>query len=370
MSSETENEQSVAIVNSSAPVIHMKVLQRAHELPLVKSATTCVTTYYQQAKDYSRLVNGTLNMAEYGAKLAGRAVNPVVTRLDGNINKVDDIACQALDALAKRYPSLKMETEEVATSIKKAGADVRGGAEKYGGALLETTPGQVALIGLAGYLQVANKVADITLPEDTSESNISFESSNLALQNVAVLSDKLYRRVCRQSTDQLQFLQEISTKALLGIQSHLTALETITKANLDKYGITQQTTKRWEQLQSKTHSAHLQTLVVAGKISQQLHDGTSAVTERTLQLTQQISSHLVSLYDAAANSAKNLPEAVQDALSKAKALADKLYMQLSQIKSIEDLTTLVFSQIRETMEMFRNSISYLIPSDLQSSASG
>jgi len=327
---------SVGIETERSPILHMKVLQRAHELPLVKSAATYVSTFYQQAKDYSKLVNSTLSMAEDGAKVAGRAATPIVTQFDDNIHKVDDVACQALKALVKRYPCIRMEPEEVTTCLRNAGAEVRYGAETYAGVLLESTPGQFALMGLAGYLRVANKVADITMAEDKSESSRCFESSNLALLNVALLSDRLYNRIYRHSTVQLEQLHEVSIKAIAGLQSHLAALEIAIKENLVKSGMKDHTDKLWKQL----------------------HGGTSALTEHTLQLAQQVSLQLVSLYATAASSANNLPAGMQIALDKSKSHADKLYMQLSQVKSSEDLTALAFSQIRETMNLFQSSKSY------------
>ena len=97
-----------------------------------------------------------------------------------------------------------------------------------------------------------------------------------------------------------------------------------------------QTAKLWQQVQSRGHNVHQQTLVVAGQISQQLASmyeaaAKSSVTERTLQMAQQISSQLVSLYETAVTSASNLPGHVQSALLKSKSYADKLYLQLSQV---------------------------------------
>jgi len=325
-------------------VLHMKLLQRANEIPLVKSAASYVSTCYQQAKDYNGILNSTLNMAENGAKLAGRAVTPVVTQLDGNINRVDNIACQALNVLENRYPSIKMETEEVSSCLANATADVRGGAEKYAGALLQSAPGQLAL-------RIANKVTDITLPEDKSD------SSNLALQDVAELSDKLHGRL---SILQLQLLQETSTKALIGLQSHLAALECVMKANLEKYGVKDQTEKLWQQLQNTTHSMHQPALVAAGELSQQLCDGTSAVTDQILQLAHQVSAQLVSMYAEAAKSSTNLPATVQTAIQKSQSHTKKLHLQLSQVKTTDDLTATVLSQIRETMTLFQCSISHIL----------
>jgi len=311
-----------------SPVVHMKMLHRAHQLSLVQYAATYATTFYQQAKDYSPLVNSTLNMAESGARLAGFVATPVVTPFDGTIHTVEDIACETLNGLDNRYPCISMEAEEVSTCILDAGPSVSAGAE-----FLESTPtpGQLALMGLAGYLRIASNVADLTLPDDKSEKSLS----NIALVNVAVLLDMLYSRIYRQSAVQLQQLQEVSTKILDGLQSHLAALELATKEI--PYGIKDQTEKLWQQLQSTTHNLHQQTIVVAGQISNQLHEGTAAAAQRTLQLAQQISAQLVSLYAAAASSATNLPAAVQSALLKSKSHADRLYLQLSQVAVLEDI---------------------------------
>merc|ERR1719430_1209081 len=92
---------------------------------------------------------------------------------------------------------------------------------------LTSKPGQIALLGLGGYLQVANAVADITLSEDMSDSTLLFESSNAALVNVAVLSEKLYRRVNTQVLLQLEQLQDTSIKALNGLYTQITLLELV-----------------------------------------------------------------------------------------------------------------------------------------------
>jgi len=352
-----------AEIEEESTLMHMKVLHRANQLPMVHSATTIMAAFYQQSKDYSPLVNSSLEMAENGAKFAGRMANPVVTLLDGNIHKVDDLACKVLAALQIRYPCLNMETEQISAALVKAGADVRGGAEKYAGALLESKPGQLALLGLAGYLRFVNRVADITLPIDDSVPAITFESSNAALLEVALLSDKLYRRVYRQSSVHLHQLYEVSTKALAELQSQLAILE-FAKVNWEKYGMKDQTAKLWEQVQSTGHNVQQVTLLAAGKVSQQLMSmydaaSTSDVAERTLHLAQQISAQLVCVYEAAATSATNLPDAVQRSLMVSKAHVDKLYLQLSQVKSTKDLTTLVLSQIRESINLFQSSIAYI-----------
>jgi len=351
---------STQIATSESPVSHMKVFNQAHQLPVVKSAATYVTTFYQQAKDYSPLVNSTLDMAETGVMYAGRAANPVRRRLDGNINKADDLACHALTQLLNRYPIISKEPEQVSACIFDATTGVRDGAMAHAGVLLASTPGQVALKGLAGYLRLANIVADITLPAHTSETSISFESSNLALREVGELGDKLYRRLKTQSLAQLHQLQEVSTKALTGLQSQLAALE-FAQLNLEKYqdGMKDQTAKLWQQLQTTTHTVKQQTLVAAEQMSKQLSVTASALTKHTLELAQRISSQLVSVYAVASNSLTHLSASVQSALDSSKLSAEKLYLQLAQIKSSEDLTAFAVSQLREAMNLLQSSVSYL-----------
>jgi len=246
-----------------------------------------------------------------------------------------------------------------------AGSKVRDGAEKLAVTLLESTPGQLALMGLAEYLRIANEVANIALPADIpgSCSSKSFEYGNLAVLNVAVLSDKLYHRIYKQSTVQLQQLhemstvqlqqlQEMSTKALSGLQSQLSALQLATKSSLERHGIKGPTEKLWQQVQFTTNNMYQQCLLAAGQVSSQLAAG-------SLEVAQLISSQLVSLYDTASSFATSLPGAVQNALQMSKSHADKLYLQLSQVKSTEEFTALALSEIKETMKLVQSSAAHL-----------
>lgn len=93
-------------------------LTRLSSLPLVTSAIDQATDMYERTKESNRLLKYTLQTAEVGVKKVASTAQPVVTKLEAPINKLNNLACGQLDKLQQNYPIITQSTEQIYEQTK------------------------------------------------------------------------------------------------------------------------------------------------------------------------------------------------------------------------------------------------------------
>jgi len=93
-----------------------------YKIPLVYTTFSLAMDLYGKAKESSRLVGGTLSLAESGVQLAQGIAAPIVNRLAPvtatPLAKVDDLATKGLLSLEKNVPVIKKQPQEIYSDAK------------------------------------------------------------------------------------------------------------------------------------------------------------------------------------------------------------------------------------------------------------
>lgn len=92
------------------------------KIPLVYTTVSLAMDLYGRAKESSRLVNGTLNLAENGAHVVTGMVSPWVDRLtpiaSAPLSRVDNLATKGLQSLERTVPAIKKQPQEILTDTR------------------------------------------------------------------------------------------------------------------------------------------------------------------------------------------------------------------------------------------------------------
>ncbi|ORX94441.1 hypothetical protein K493DRAFT_315494 [Basidiobolus meristosporus CBS 931.73] len=89
--------------------LHMAT--RIYEIPVVQDSVNAVRSYIEHSNSrYVHLVADTANSA---FSTVTKAIKPVQTHFQRQIQQVDDIGCKSLDYLEGKFPIIKKPTNEV-----------------------------------------------------------------------------------------------------------------------------------------------------------------------------------------------------------------------------------------------------------------
>ncbi|XP_078673127.1 uncharacterized protein LOC144912144 [Branchiostoma floridae x Branchiostoma belcheri] len=160
-------------------------LSHLADLPLVKTATANVQTFYTETKERSLLFRAWASMAELVMILAMWGANKTVgkwcqaiLRHEGEAQlaaAIDTYACVKLQQLEVKFPVLTKSADVVA---KKATQKVLSVAFLIPRWMLETRLGKIAVFGLDKTLQLSVTVADLLQPEGETEEDAAATAEN------------------------------------------------------------------------------------------------------------------------------------------------------------------------------------------------
>ncbi len=93
----------------------VQIFSRISSIPLVNSALIIVTDIYGRIKNYNHLLNATLSTTESSITYVATAspVTVVTKKLEKQISIADTLACNGLDTLEKKVPSIKKSPKEI-----------------------------------------------------------------------------------------------------------------------------------------------------------------------------------------------------------------------------------------------------------------
>lgn len=93
----------------------VQIFSRISSIPLVNSALIIVTDIYGRIKNYNHLLNATLSTTESSITYVATAspVTVVTKKLEKQISIADTLACNGLDTLEKKVPSIKKSPNEI-----------------------------------------------------------------------------------------------------------------------------------------------------------------------------------------------------------------------------------------------------------------
>ncbi|KAL8597292.1 hypothetical protein ACOMHN_051603 [Nucella lapillus] len=135
-----------------------QILTKLGELPIVSDTYAQVRDIYERTKGHNALFRTSLGLAEYTAKvLAGKTVPVIYSTLHAPIDKVNDIACNQLEALEEKYPIITKPTEEVL----REGQQQYSRVKPYVDPLLK--PAQVAVSVASSAVSVGSSVASTAM---------------------------------------------------------------------------------------------------------------------------------------------------------------------------------------------------------------
>ncbi|KAI8479828.1 hypothetical protein Bbelb_424490 [Branchiostoma belcheri] len=160
-------------------------LSHLADVPLVKTATANVHTFYTETKERSLLFRAWASMAELVMILAMWGANKTVgkwcqaiLRHEGEAQlaaAIDTYACVKLQQLEVKFPVLTKSADVVA---KKATQKVLSVAFLIPRWMLETRLGKIAVFGLDKTLQLSVTVADLLQPEGETEEDAAATAEN------------------------------------------------------------------------------------------------------------------------------------------------------------------------------------------------
>lgn len=115
-------------------------VDRVQEIPMISATVSQALNVYERTKNYNRLMNATLMLAENSVKYALVKSEPVRKIFDKPIVATNKLACQQLDKIEEKFPSILSTPEELMknsqqyyeTSYIKSGVDTAYSLKNYG----------------------------------------------------------------------------------------------------------------------------------------------------------------------------------------------------------------------------------------------
>ncbi|XP_037531804.1 perilipin-2 [Nematolebias whitei] len=130
---------------------NQSVVERVTSLPLVSSTYSLVFSVYSNTKDHHPYIKNVLEAAEQGVRtitsVALTTASPIITKLEPQIARANDLACKGLDKMEKTLPILHQPSEQIVSNArdvvtgKVSGA--KGAVSSTLGSVAEKTRGAV-----------------------------------------------------------------------------------------------------------------------------------------------------------------------------------------------------------------------------------
>lgn len=225
--------------DGSGPLLpHLESLERMMKLPVVEAAWCQSQGVYGKVKEFSPMFNWAFRTAEDVVKGAVTFSAPIVNKLDGPINFVDQTLVKGIDKLETSAPIIKEQPGEIMNQAKTKVMDIvqpqinkvcglRHAGQKKAATLKElsynkanevlaTHYGSMAVTGLDSTAVLAERLLDSFFPkteDDDNEENSKAISSTEdpvlhTVQTIGALSNKVARRVYRTVSRQIKSLKK------------------------------------------------------------------------------------------------------------------------------------------------------------------
>jgi hypothetical protein len=176
---------------------------RLNTLPVVRSTIKTTMDLYSTSKERPLIAKG-LGVIEYGVNLASTPVKKVATTIakkypvaSTTVTKLDTLACNCLDTLENKIPSIQKSPTQIVTNVKKGTSTaIHRGVRK----MMKTYPGQQMVKGLDLLIQWSEATLDTcsgkTAPDEGNKQEPK-SSLTVKLRNGVVVPLKLYLQMLK-----------------------------------------------------------------------------------------------------------------------------------------------------------------------------
>jgi hypothetical protein len=97
----------------------VQIFYRISSIPLVATTLIIANEIYGKIKNYNDVLNNALTKTELSIQLVSMATTKVTDKLEKPISIADNIACNGLDTLEKKVPSIKKTPNELGCDALK-----------------------------------------------------------------------------------------------------------------------------------------------------------------------------------------------------------------------------------------------------------
>jgi len=98
----------------------VQIFYRISSIPLVATTMIIANEIYGKIKNYNEVLNNALTKTEHSLQLVSLATTKVTDKLEKPISIADNIACNGLDTLEKKVPSIKKTLNELGCDALRA----------------------------------------------------------------------------------------------------------------------------------------------------------------------------------------------------------------------------------------------------------
>ncbi|XP_013389392.1 perilipin-2 isoform X2 [Lingula anatina] len=387
-------------------------ITRVSSLPVVSSAWGQVSDYYLRTKEKSpSLVQYTLNMAESSVKTAYTTAQPVISKLDGPIQKVNAIACQQLDKLEEKYPIISKDTETViekskgaynnaiqptvdkVNAVKQYGVDTYNGVKDYGvekvtnvknfatgtvtavkdyssssvNSLLQSSYGQVVVGAAEGILASSEGYVEKYLPpapeeEEKKEGDEGEEGDEqdpqvqTSLARVTSLSSKVRRRMYARAMKEMQHLQARSKETVANL-AHTVNLIQYARDNFELaaekvHAAKEKAWSVWEEVNKEEDEEEVEG--EEGEEGKELQPQT--LERRSILVARRLTLQLKHALAIVPSGDQLLPVYLRERMDKAKTYVEEMYGHFAEAKHFEDLPSWMMDQAKEKLTYVEESV--------------
>ncbi|CAH1390897.1 unnamed protein product [Nezara viridula] len=98
----------------------LESFSKVAQIPIVECTINKASEMYSKLKGASETVNSVLTTAENTVRNAAQSAQPVTSKLEGPIKKVDSVLCSGIDFVEEKIPAIKLPPGELAQKTKEA----------------------------------------------------------------------------------------------------------------------------------------------------------------------------------------------------------------------------------------------------------
>jgi len=185
----------------------VQIFTRVSSIPIVNSALILAFDIYGRIKNYNGLVNATLSTTEHSISYVATAtpVCQVTKKLEKQISFADTIACNGLDTLEKKVPSIRKSPKEIKGEAIERVIELKVYGIKQITTMKEVSIQKLYLVmeqpfiiaireKLVHYMDVIEKTLDDYLPANHEQKESDLQSKEL-FSRMAFLPTKVQERL-------------------------------------------------------------------------------------------------------------------------------------------------------------------------------
>ncbi|KAM5165364.1 perilipin-3-like isoform 2-T2 [Mantella aurantiaca] len=360
------------------------VVERVANMPLVSSACNMVSAVYISTKDNHPYVRRVCDVAEIGASaltvVAVSAVSgskPIVSRLEPQIDTVNELACKGLDKLESTLPILQRPADEVVSDAKSL---VTGARDAVVGAVTSTVTGACntvtgtvsGVVGLAtgvvqGSIDATRSVASTVIESQVGQLVTSGVDTVLGkteewVDHYLPMTDEELSQLAatvegcevaplqQQKEQQSYFVRLGSLSSRIRHRAYQHSLGKVESFNQRVQGGKEklhQLWLEWSQQQSETGSA-----------ADENECDDQTLHSRVLSMTQTMTKRLQTTCFTLVSGAQGLPANIQERMKQLQQNVEELYTSLTSVLSLNDLNGILM-QSRERVTRIQEHVNEL-----------